>query len=163
MLRCEGMIMNKPNINNVYRSWRNCLPPSLPAPCQCTMKTCSRAQQQQTDHLPTAHHLWCYACGSCSGYYPLNPPCVHCLCCCCTNSVACPVWPVLFGALYCRPLQRRSAPAKCSGSCRPIKQRDKTHRNFFIKTYLRQSKILPFFRNLPQILPSEQYLDKQIS
>ena len=29
----------------------------------------------------------------------LNPPCVHCLCCCCTNSGACPVWPVLFGAL----------------------------------------------------------------
>ena len=27
---------------------------------------------------------------------PLNPPCVHCLCCCCTNSGACPVWPVLF-------------------------------------------------------------------
>ena len=32
-------------------------------------------------------------------YYPLNPPCVHCLCCCCTSSGACPVWPVLFGAL----------------------------------------------------------------
>ena len=30
---------------------------------------------------------------------PLNPPCVRCLCCCCTNSCACPVWPVLFGAL----------------------------------------------------------------
>ena len=32
-------------------------------------------------------------------YYPLNPPCVHCLCCCCTNSGACPVWPVPFGTL----------------------------------------------------------------
>ena len=30
---------------------------------------------------------------------PSQSTCVHCLCCCCTNSGACPVWPVLFGAL----------------------------------------------------------------
>ena len=33
-------------------------------------------------------------------WYPLITPCVHCLCRCCTNSGACPVWPILFGALY---------------------------------------------------------------
>ena len=30
-------------------------------------------------------------------YYPLNPPCVHCLCCCCTNSGDYPVSSVLLG------------------------------------------------------------------
>ena len=32
-------------------------------------------------------------------YYPLNPPCVRYLCCCCANCGVHPVWPVLSGAL----------------------------------------------------------------
>ena len=47
----------------------------------------------------------------------LNPPCVHCLCCCCTNSGACPVWPVLLSCLgHGRLLQSRSASDKKLGA-----------------------------------------------
>ena len=86
-----------------------------------------RKAQQQTDHLPAAH-LWCYACASCSGYR-LNTPCVRCLCCCCTNSGACPVRPVLFGA--------RSASDKCSVRCRLIKTDGQNLPQLLVKTYLR--------------------------
>ena len=86
---------------------------------------------------------------------PLNPPCVHCLCCCCTNSSACPVWPVLLGQH--RPWQRRSASDKCSVRCRPIKQRDKFTATFY-QNLPSINYILPFFfKKIPQILPSGQF------
>ena len=62
-----------------------------------------------------------------------------------------------------RALQRRSASDKCSVRCRPIKPRDKFYRNLFIKTYLPafdEVHFCLFFRNLPQILPSGQFLNK---
>ena len=97
----------------------------------------SRTQSAARDEPPACctSSLMLRVCASCSGYYPLNHSCVHCLCCCCANSGACPVWPVLFGALY-RPLQRRSASDKCWVRCRPIKQRQNLPQ-LLIKTYLR--------------------------
>ena len=111
---------------------------------------------------PAALHLWCYACASCSGYYPLNPPCVHCLCCCCTNSGACPVWPRPVCLGHYRPLQRRSASDKCSVRCRPMKQREKIYRNFWSKPTFDKVHFCPFFKNVPQKLPSGQFLEKYI-
>ena len=52
--------------------------------------------------------------------------------------------PVLFGALY-RLLQRRSASDKCSGRCRPIKQRFFLPQLFIIN-YLRLNTFPPFFQ-----------------
>ena len=62
---------------------------------------------------------------------------VRSLCCCCTNSGACPVCPVLLG--HYRPLQRRSASDKCSVRCRPIKQKRQILPQLLIKTYLRDN------------------------
>ena len=68
---------------------------------QQSLNPWSRTQSAATDGSPACctSSLMLRVCAACSGYYPLNPPCVHCLRCCCTNSGACPVWPVLFGAL----------------------------------------------------------------
>ena len=43
----------------------------------------------------------------------------------CLSCLARPIWGTID-----RPLQRRSASDKCAVRCRPIKQRDKIHRNF---------------------------------
>ena len=47
------------------------------------------AERSNRQVICLLHIIVGYACVSCSGCYPLNPPCVHCLCCSCTNSGAC--------------------------------------------------------------------------
>ena len=61
----------------------------------------SRTQSAATDGSPACctSSLMLRVCVMLRVLYPLNAPCVRCLCCCCTNSGACPVWPVLFEAL----------------------------------------------------------------
>ena len=60
----------------------------------------SRTQSAATDGSPACctSSLMLGVCVMLRGYR-LNPPRVRCLCCCGTNSGACPVWPVLFLAL----------------------------------------------------------------
>ena len=67
---------------------------------QQALNPCSRTQSAATDGSPACcTSLMLRLCVTLRVIYPLNPPCVRCLCCCCANSGACPVWPVLFGAL----------------------------------------------------------------
>ena len=73
---------------------------------------------------------------------------------------------VLFGPSglgHYRPLQRRSASDKCSVRCRPIKQRDRIYRNFSSKPTFDEVHICLLLKNLPQTLPSGQFLKKSIS
>ena len=62
------------------RSWASSRRASDFASCERFTTACSkrwvhghgRRAQQQTDHLPSAHHLLCYVCASCSGYSTLS-------------------------------------------------------------------------------------------
>ena len=61
-----------------------------------------------------------------------------------------------------RPLLRRSASDKRSVRCRPMKRRDKIYRNFWSKPTFDKVHFCPFFKNVPQKLPSGQFLEKYI-
>ena len=69
---------------------------------QQSLNPWSRTQSAATDGSPACctSSLMLRVCVMLRVLDPLDPPCVRCLCCCCTNSGACLVWPVLFGALY---------------------------------------------------------------
>ena len=76
----------------------------------------------------------------------------------CLSCLARPVWGTID-----RSLQRRSASDKCSVRCWPINQRDKIYRNVWSNPTFDKVHFCLFFRNLPQILPLEDFWKKEIS
>ena len=99
--RNQGRVVSLSELSLLSACVRLCQLREVHHSLQQSLNPWSRTQSAATDGSPACctSSLMLRVCVMLRVLYPLNPPCVRCLCCCCTNSGACPVWPVLFGAL----------------------------------------------------------------